>query len=178
MRRSDSRGSIHRSDQARAQNTRVSGTILCPFGQSHKAIGHESRIGSCVATHLSTGQPSGLYVSETNGVVTKGYGSTRERKRCSASGAETKRHTRLAEDRSRIEDASSNSWAECRENNFGIEPRGGFSLDIPFYRIATSGVPPKRFNCQPASGNPSLRFVGRDSCSTSSRLLHRSPGAQ
>ena len=140
LRRSDSRGSIHRSDQARAQNTRVSGTILCPFGQSHKAIGHESRIGSCVATHLSTGQPSGLYVSETNGVVTKGYGSTRERKRCSASGAETKRHTRLAEDRSRIEDARSNSWAECRENNFGIEPRGVFSLDIPFYRIDTSGA--------------------------------------
>jgi hypothetical protein len=83
-----------------------------------------------------------LYVSETNGVVTKGYGSTRERKRCFASGAETKRPTRLAEDRSRIEDARSNSWAECRENNFGIEPRGAFSLDIPFYRIVIIGKPP------------------------------------
>jgi hypothetical protein len=47
----DSRGSIHRRSQARASNTRVSDFTLCPLGQSKKAIGHESQIGPCVATH-------------------------------------------------------------------------------------------------------------------------------
>src|SRR5260370_30528335 len=51
LRRSDSRGSIHRRSQARASNTRVSDSTLCPLGQSKKAIGHESPIGPCVATH-------------------------------------------------------------------------------------------------------------------------------
>ena len=51
LRRSDSRGSIHRKSQARASNTRVSDFTLCPLGQSKKAIGHESPIGPCVATH-------------------------------------------------------------------------------------------------------------------------------
>jgi hypothetical protein len=36
--------------------------------------------------------------------------------------AETKRHTRPAEDHSRIEGARSNGWAECQEHNFGIQP--------------------------------------------------------
>src|SRR6267378_1079111 len=49
--RSDSRGSIHRTSQARASSTRVSESTLCPLGQSKKAIGHESPIGPCVATH-------------------------------------------------------------------------------------------------------------------------------
>src|SRR5258708_11945158 len=51
LRRADSRGSIHRTSQARASNTRVSDFTLCPLGQSKKAIGHESPIGPCVATH-------------------------------------------------------------------------------------------------------------------------------
>src|SRR5207245_11649945 len=51
LRRSDSGGSIHRKSQARASNTRVSDATLCPPGQSKKAIGHESPIGPCVATH-------------------------------------------------------------------------------------------------------------------------------
>ena len=51
LRRSDSRGSIHRRSQARASSTRVSESTLCPLGQSKKAIGHESPIGPCVATH-------------------------------------------------------------------------------------------------------------------------------
>ena len=51
LRRSDSRASIHRRSQARAASTRVSESTLCPLGQSKKAIGHESPIGPCVATH-------------------------------------------------------------------------------------------------------------------------------
>jgi hypothetical protein len=68
LRRSDSRGSIHRTSQARASNTRVSETTLCPLGQSKKAIGHESQIGPCVATHKWI--TVRLDVSETNGAVT------------------------------------------------------------------------------------------------------------
>jgi hypothetical protein len=48
---SDSRGSIQRTSQARASSTRVSDFTLCPLGQPKKAIGHESQIGPCVATH-------------------------------------------------------------------------------------------------------------------------------
>ena len=51
LRRSISRGSSNRRSQARALGTRVSELTLCPLGQSKKAIGLESPIGPCVATH-------------------------------------------------------------------------------------------------------------------------------
>ena len=51
LRRSISRRSIHRTSQAPAFSTRVSEATLCLLGQSNKAIGHESQIGPCVATH-------------------------------------------------------------------------------------------------------------------------------
>ena len=51
LRRSISRGSSNRKSQARALSTRVSEFTLCPLGQSKKAIGQESPIGPCIATH-------------------------------------------------------------------------------------------------------------------------------
>ena len=51
LRRSDLRGSIHRTSQARASSTRCSDFTLCPLGQSKKAIGYESQIEPYVATH-------------------------------------------------------------------------------------------------------------------------------
>jgi hypothetical protein len=67
--KSDSRGSINSEDQARAQNTRVSGITLCPFGRSKKAIGHESPIGPCVATHRVDNRQACRF-QKTNGAVT------------------------------------------------------------------------------------------------------------
>jgi hypothetical protein len=94
--------------------------------------------------------------------------TTRERKRCSGLHAEPKRHTRPAEDHSRIEGARSNSWAECQENNFGIEQRGDFSLDIPFYRIVTNDEPPDELDHLPPTSTPRFE-IGAGNPRTSAR---------
>jgi hypothetical protein len=51
------------------KTTPVSGVTLCPFGQSKKAIGYESRIGPCVATH-SVDNRQACRFQKTNGAVT------------------------------------------------------------------------------------------------------------
>ncbi len=53
----------------------------------------------------------------------------------SASCAETNHDSGPEEDHSQIESACSSSWAECRDKKeSALSRRGGFSLDIPFYR--------------------------------------------
>jgi len=110
---------------------------------------HRPRVSDrTMRCHSLSGSPSGLYVSETNGVVTKGYGTTGKRERFSASRTETKRLTRPEEDHSRIEGARSNIGAECRENISAPSRRGDFSLDISFYRTATSAWLPKSYSTE------------------------------
>ena len=133
-RRSISRRSIHRTGQARAFSTRVSEATLCLLGQSNKAIGHESPIGPCVATHAVDNRQACCF-RKRSAPSRQRNGTTGERKRISAAHAETKQDTRPEEDHSRSRRARSNSGAECRENNGPASSRGErFSLDIPFYR--------------------------------------------
>src|SRR5260370_10567814 len=102
--------------------------------------------------HSSSGQPSGLLFQKRLAPSRQRNGTTRERKRISASHAKTKHGTGPEEDHSRSRSARSNSWAECRDKwdrhraegeiflltFLFIGPassrRGDLSLDIPFYR--------------------------------------------
>ena len=44
----------------------------------------------------------------------------------------------ITKDLTRVMNRRSDSWAECRDpKRTGIEPRGDFFLDIPFYRTST-----------------------------------------
>ena len=45
-------------------------STLCPLGQSNKAIGHESPIGPCVATHRVDNRLGLLCFRKTMGAVT------------------------------------------------------------------------------------------------------------
>ena len=125
MRRSDSRGSIHRKSQARASNTRVSDFTLCPLGQSKKAIGLESPIGPCIATHRVDNRQACCFRndgcrhnSEMEPQDTTIDSSPRTRRPIAALGPE--------EDHSRS--GRSNGWAECREKKIGVQPTGRIFL--------------------------------------------------
>jgi hypothetical protein len=143
LRRSVSRGSIHRTSQARALSTRVSESTLCPLGQSKKAIGRESQIGPCVATHPVDYRQACCFRKRL-APSRQRNGTTGKRKRISASHAETKQGTRPEQDHSQIEGARSNSWAECRDEKGPASGReGGLSLDIPFYRTCLIDAPPE-----------------------------------
>ena len=135
MRRSISRGSINRPSQARARSMRVSESTLCPLGQSNKAIGHESQIGPCVATHRVNNCQACCVFKKTIGVVTTRNGSAEKK---DPWHADTKQDKRSGEDHSRRASARSNIRAECRNKNGAASSRrGDFSLDIPFYRTWT-----------------------------------------
>src|SRR5260370_34082771 len=98
-RRSISRRSLHRTSQAPAFSTRVSEATLCLLGQSNKAIGHESPIGPCVATHPVDNRQACCF-RKRSAPSRQRNGTTGERKRISAAHAETKQDTRPEEDHS------------------------------------------------------------------------------
>ncbi len=108
LRRSDSRGSIHRTSQARALSTRVSESTLCPLGQSKKAIGRESPIGPCVATHPVDNRQACCF-----------------RKRLTPS------RQRNGTSRVHVQTVGLNALTKKDRHRTGRE---GFYLDIPFYR--------------------------------------------
>ena len=134
MRRSISRGSINRRSQARAGSTRVSDGTLCPLGQSNKAIGHESQIGPCVATHRVDNCQACCVLRKRLAPSRQGNGSAGKK---DPWHADTKQDKRSGEDHSQSESARSNSRAECRDKNGAASSRrGDFFLDIPFYRTS------------------------------------------
>ena len=126
-RRSISRRSIHRTSQAAAFSTRVSEVTLCLLGQSNKAIGHESRIGPCVATHP-------VHNSQACSFRKRWASSPREMEpqgRGSVSSLSTRRRNRshgLGVHAQTVGLNALTTMARHRANG------KDFSLDIPFYR--------------------------------------------
>ena len=113
------------------KHTRVSDFTLCPLGQSKKAIGHESQIGPCVATHKWI--TVRLDVSETNGAVAN-KGMEPQGRRRIPSFRVTKRSTkrcRLSKTtRSRVHVQT--VGLECRDKKVSAPSRRRrMSLDIP-----------------------------------------------
>jgi hypothetical protein len=131
LRRSISRGSIHRRSQARALSTRVSDSTLYLLGQSNKAIDHESQIGPCVATHPVDNHQACCFRNDL-APSRQRNGTTGKSQRISASHAEAKHGTPPEEDHSRSSRARSNSGAECRDKWTASSRRGDLYLDIPF----------------------------------------------
>src|SRR5215467_9344015 len=122
---------------------RVSDGTLCPLGQSNKAIGHESQIGPCIATHRVNNCQACCVSRKRLAPSRQGNGSADKK---DPGHADTKQNTRSEEDHSRRASARSNSRAECRDKNGAASSRrGDFSLDIPFYR--TSVVSPLIGTC-------------------------------
>jgi len=153
LRRSISRGSINRRSQARAESTRVSDGTLCPLGQSNKAIGHESQIGPCVATHRVNNCQACCVLRKRLAPSRQGNGCADKKEPWLA---DTKRDKQSGEDHSQRASAGSNSRAECRDKNGAASSRwGDFSLDIPFYR--TSTVTPLPRILPITSGLPTIR---------------------
>ena len=151
LRRSISRGSINRRSQARALSTRVSESTLCPLGQSNKAIGHESPIGPCVATHRVDNYQACCVSENDLAPSQQRNGTTGKRKRISALAETKQQDTQPEQDHSQRWSARSNSWAECRDRNRPASSRrGDFSLEIPFYRtsaISVAGSNGRRNTC-------------------------------
>src|SRR5258708_24961489 len=137
MRRGDSRGSIHRTSQARASSTRVSESTLCPLGQSKKAIGHESPIGPCVATHKVDNCQACCFRNEW-----RRHNSEMEPQggRRISPFRVTKRSTKLRRlsktTRLRVHVQTIGLNAETKKVS-APSRRGRMSLDIPFYRTST-----------------------------------------
>jgi hypothetical protein len=140
LRRSISGGSSNRRSQARALGTRVSGPTLCPLGQSNKAIGQESPIGPCVATHR-VDNCQACWVSEKrwapsqqrNGTTGKSY--TRRQNRALSLSKTTH------EARVHVQTVGLN--AETKKDRHRAE--GEIFLDIPFNR--TSAVSALIWHC-------------------------------
>jgi hypothetical protein len=133
LRRSISRGSIHRTSQARALSTRVSESTLCLLGQSNKAIGHESQIGPCVATHPVDNHQACCFRNDwrrhDSEMEPQGRGSVsplRTRRRNTALGL---RKTTLG-----VGVHVQTVGLNAETNGPASSRRGDFSLDIPFYR--------------------------------------------
>src|SRR5258708_8203332 len=117
---------------------RVSEATLCLLGQSNKAIGDESPIGPCGASHPVDNRQACCFRNDGRRHDSE-MKPTGERKRISASHAETKQRARPEEDRSQSRRTRSRSGAECPDKNGWVLSRwGGFSLDIPFYRTCPS----------------------------------------
>jgi hypothetical protein len=151
LRRSVSRGSIHRTSQARALSTRVSEIHPMPSRTIQES--HRPRVSNrTMRCHSSSGQPSGLLFQKTTGAVTTAKWN--HRGRGSVSPLRTRRRkqgTRPEEDLSQMESTRSNSWAECRDKWDRHRAEGGdFSLDIPFYRTS----PVSRLDRHRGSGCP------------------------
>ncbi len=134
LRRSISGGSSNRKSQARASKHASLRGTLCPPGQSKKAIGPESPIGPCIATHRVDNRPACCFRKRLAPSQQRN-GTTGKRKRISVSHAETNQDFWSEQDHSQSKSARSNSWAECRDKKGPASSRGGdFSLDIPLYR--------------------------------------------
>ena len=113
---------------------RVSDGTLCPLGQSNKAIGHESQIGPCVATHRVNNCQACCVLRKRLAPSRQGNGCADKKEPWLA---DTKRDKQSGEDHSQRASAGSNSRAECRDKNGAASSRwGDFSLDIPFYRTS------------------------------------------
>jgi hypothetical protein len=136
LRRSISRGSIHRTSQARASSTQVSESTLCLLGQSNKAIGHESQIGPCVATHPVDNHQACCFRNDwrrhDSEMEPQGRGSVSPLRTRRRNTALRLRKTTLGV-RVHVQTVGLNAETMDRHRAEGE----GFSLDIPFYRTCT-----------------------------------------
>src|SRR6266481_1388644 len=112
---------------------RVSEATPCLLGQSNKAIGHESPIGPCVASHPVDNRQACCFRNDRRRHDSE-MKPTGERKRISASHAETKQRARPEEDRSQSRRTRSRSGAECPDKNGWVLSRWGrfFSMGEVF----------------------------------------------
>ena len=112
-------------------------STLCPLGQSNKAIGHESPIGPCVATHRWTTIRLVVFQKndgrrhnsemEPQGRTIDSPFHTRRRSKTFRLGKTTLRV--------RVHVQAVGLNAETK-NRPALSRRGDFSLDIPFYRTS------------------------------------------
>ena len=110
-------------------------STLCPLGQSNKAIGHESPIGPCVATHRWT--TIRLVVFQKND-GRRHNNEMEPQGRTIASPLQTRRQSktfRLGKTTLRVRAHVQAVGLNAKTKNLpALSRRGDFSLDIPFYR--------------------------------------------
>jgi hypothetical protein len=125
LRRSISGGSSNRTSQARASKHASLRGTLCPPGQSKKAIGQESPIGPCIATHRVDNRQACCFRNDG-----RRHNSEMEpQERTIDSPLRMRRRiTTSAPEQDHSRSGASIGRAECREKKSGIEPKGRFFL--------------------------------------------------
>src|SRR5260221_2047273 len=129
----------------KSPGTAICGALACQlhipnnftFGQSKKAICHESQIGPCVATHQVDNCQAWSF-QKANGVVTTVKWNHRGNRNKYLAAFRDEANRTPEQDHSQIVGARPLSLAECREKNLSAPSRGGdVSLDIRLYRTAS-----------------------------------------
>ena len=125
LRRSISGGSSNRTSQARASKHASLRGTLCPPGQSKKAIGQESPIGPCIATHRVDNRQACCFRNDG-----RRHNSEMEpQERTIDSPLRMRRRiTTSAPEQDHSRSGASIGRAECREKKSGIEPKRRFFL--------------------------------------------------